>query len=89
MNTPTDNTPPRQQPGAPPGAGPWTARIAALVVFALLFGAIDTLLVRSEFSYRPAEAALFLQAVLLWGAFGVLALVPAALGSLAWSRMRG
>jgi arylsulfatase len=54
-------------------------RLAALVVLALVFAAADTLLVRSAFAHRELGVELYAQAVLLWLALGVLALVPAAL----------
>ena len=70
------------------GQGAWMARLVALPILALVLGAVDTLLVRSDFDHRPLEASLFVQASLLWLVFGILALVPAALGSLLWRSLR-
>jgi len=62
-------------------------RLAALPVLALLFGALDTLLVRHQFAHRDLGAELFGQACLLWLALGALSLVPAGLWS-AWRARR-
>jgi arylsulfatase A-like enzyme len=61
-------------------------RLAALPFLALIFGAIDTLLVRWSHDHRALDAALFWQACLLWLAYGVIALVPATL--VPWWRRR-
>jgi len=64
------------------------SRLVALPILALVFGAVDTLLVRWEFDHRPLQAPLFWQSALLWLAFGVLALVPASLAQRLVSRRR-
>ncbi len=56
-------------------------RWVALPFLALVCAAVDTLLVRREFDHRPVQGALFWQALLLWLAFGVLALIPSLLSS--------
>ena len=53
--------------------------LRALPVVALCLGALDSWLVRRELPWREPEAALFLQAVAIWGVFALLALVPACL----------
>jgi arylsulfatase A-like enzyme len=53
---------------------------------ALVFGAIDTLLVRWAYDHRELDAALYWQTCLLWLAYGAVALVPATL--VPWWRAR-
>ncbi len=51
--------------------------LGAVVVLAVAFGAVDSVLARRALPHRPVEARLFLEAVALWLAYGVAALVPA------------
>lgn len=53
--------------------------IRVLPFLALLGAAVDTVLVRREFSHRPVGLDLFLQAFALWCVFALLALIPAGL----------
>jgi arylsulfatase A-like enzyme len=62
-------------------------RLAALPVLALVCAAIDTLLVRRAFPHRELGFELYGAAVVLWLAFGVLALIPAGLVG-RWRRRR-
>jgi arylsulfatase A-like enzyme len=55
----------------------WLQQLRAWPVLALFLAAVDTVLVRLELDHRPTSAALYVQAVLLWAAFGLLALPPA------------
>jgi arylsulfatase len=59
---------------------PYRARFAAIVPVALACAAVDVLSVRRELSHRPASADQYLEAALLWAAFALAALAPAAIG---------
>ena len=50
--------------------------LPALPVVALTLAGLDSMLVRRELSHRPVEAALFLQAAVLWVGYATLALIP-------------
>jgi arylsulfatase A-like enzyme len=64
-------------------------RLRALPVLVLLAAAVDTVAVRWNFAHRPASAGVFLQACGLWLAIGVIALIPATVGSALARRRRG
>jgi len=57
--------------------------LRSLLVLAPVLAAADSVLVRLAFPWRSAGPELFLQALLVWAAFGLLALWPAA-RCLAW-----
>ena len=60
--------------------------LRAFPVLVLLVAAIETFLVRTELSFRPTDARLFLEAVVLWAGLGLLALIPAAITCLIFAR---
>ncbi|HVS09969.1 MAG TPA: sulfatase [Planctomycetota bacterium] len=64
------------------------SRLRALPVLALVLGAADTLAARAALEHRPAGLDLFGQAVLVWLALGLIALLPSWLAARAFRRLR-
>ena len=53
------------------------ATLSSLPVLVLVLAALDAVRIRLDLPHRPTEARLFVQAAVIWGAFGLLAVLPA------------
>ncbi|MFT5292568.1 MAG: arylsulfatase A-like enzyme, partial [Planctomycetota bacterium] len=53
--------------------------LKALPLFVIVLAALEAARLRIDLPYRPQDSGLFLQAALLWGIYGALGLLPAAL----------
>ena len=63
--------------------------LRALPVLVLFVAAIEAVVVRQDLAYRPTDARLYVETVLLWGCFALLAVVPAWLTCRLLTRGRG